>query len=134
MIFYVLRSLEKINKSYKFSFIWYNQLSSKEKSIFDKRHEIIELAGINRNIFKDILITEKIQFNGGQRAILWIWDSKEKNIIIKKDILKDLEVFSSTLLHELAHANSRASDTSLEFERELTNLLWIITVKALEHK
>ena len=46
--------IEKINKSYKFSFIWYNQLSSKEKSIFDKRHEIIELAGINRNIFKDI--------------------------------------------------------------------------------
>ena len=56
-----------------------------------------------------------------------VWQESTGTIIIKRDQLKNIENYVGTLLHEVAHAVSGASDVSREFESELTNLLGKIT-------
>jgi len=60
-----------------------------------------------------------------------LWEEFNQRIIIKRDQLKNLKSYAGTLLHEIAHARSGASDVSREFENELTKLLGIVSTKNL---
>ena len=59
---------------------------------------------------------------------LGVWEPLTGTIIILRSQLADLESYASTLLHETAHAVSRASDISREFEAMLTKFLGRITL------
>ena len=50
----------------------------------------------------------------------------------KRDQLRNLKDYAGTLLHEVAHVKSDASDISREFEQQLTSLIGTIIYKNLQ--
>lgn len=60
-----------------------------------------------------------------------IWEANPGRIIIKRDQLRDVQAYAGTLLHEVAHAISGASDLSEEFQGTLTQLLGKLAKGAL---
>jgi hypothetical protein len=60
-----------------------------------------------------------------------VWESREGRIVVKRDQLASLDAFAGTLLHEVAHAVSGASDVSEAFEDALTSELGSVADRAL---
>lgn len=120
------------NTSFKFNFVDEKDLTDKERLVFGKMENIFNLVGgMPRNV-KKVLISETMRINPvSYSEATGLWEEYEQRIIIKRDQLRTLELFSGTLLHEIAHATSRASDISQEFEFELTRLLGKISAKKL---
>ena len=81
------------------------------------------IGGRPKNV-KKILISETMRLEAmGYSEANGLWEEHNQRIIIKRTQLKDLKSYAGTLLHEIAHATSGASDVSREFENELTSLL-----------
>lgn len=115
------------NDNFKFKFIDANKLNKKEREIFDKTEEILDLIGGKPRNVKKILISETMRLDSSFSEASGLWDGT--SIIIKRDQLKNLKDYAGTLLHETAHAISGASDVSREFELELTRLIGIVSAK-----
>ncbi len=112
------------NDSFEFKFIEPHLLSSAEKVIYDSIPRIVKLIGSLPENIKHIKISEtmRMETNAFVEAA-GLWDPSSSSIIIKRTQLKNLEEFAGTLLHEIGHARSGASDVSSEFEKSLTELL-----------
>lgn len=131
-----IRDLERYtsewNDSFEFKFVDEKKLSKKEKEIFSKKDDIFKLIGGKPSKIKKILISETMRLETqGYDEASGVWEEDEKRIIIKRTQLKSLVSFAGTLLHETAHAISGASDITIEFENELTELLGKISEKNL---
>ena len=112
------------NESFRFEFINENNLTKKEREVFNQTDAIFKVIGGRPKAIKEIRISRTMRaetFNN--REARGIWEGDTGRIIIKRDQLKDLQAYASTLLHETAHATSGASDISEEFEGALTMLL-----------
>jgi len=121
------------NDSFEFKFVDEKKLSKKEKEIFSKKDEVFKLIGGKPSKIKKILISETMRLETqGYDEASGVWEEDEKRIIIKRTQLKNLISFAGTLLHETAHAISGASDITIEFENELTELLGRISEKNLD--
>jgi len=123
-----IRDLEQYvrewNDSFEFKFVDEKDLTKKEKEIFSKTNRIFELIGGRPKNVKKIVISETMRLeNMGYHEAEGIWEEHNQRIIIKRNQLKDLSSYAGTLLHEVGHAISGASDVSREFENELTSLL-----------
>lgn len=123
-----IRDLEEYasqwNDSFEFKFVSESSLSKKEKEIFSKKDDILNLIGGKPAKVKEILISETMRLETqGYDEACGVWEEHKNRIIIKREQLKDIVSFAGTLLHESAHAISNASDITLEFENELTVLL-----------
>ena len=55
-----------------------------------------------------------------------IWEPSTGRIIIKREMLRSLLDYAGTLLHEVAHVRSGASDISSGFEDELTSIIGLV--------
>lgn len=132
-----IRDLEEFqmewNKSFEFQFVNLKDLTAQEKIIYNQTENILNLIGGKPTKVKKIMISETMRLEGFQEAV-GLWEEFKNRIIIKRSQLKSLAMYAGTLLHELAHARSDASDISSEFEGELTKLLGIISSNALNHK
>lgn len=110
------------NESFEFTFVSPDKLRPAERSVFDATPRILALiGGLPRNV-KDIKISETMRmesFSFEEAEGLW----SSPNIIIKRTVLRSLEHYAGTLLHEIAHAQSGAEDVTREFEMSLTDLL-----------
>jgi hypothetical protein len=111
------------NDSFKFKFINEKQLNKLEKEIFSKTNSIFNLIGGKPRIIKNIFISETMRLENTGFAAVGIWDPTNNQIVIKRDQLKSLKLYAGTLLHEVAHAISGASDVSREFESELSRII-----------
>lgn len=121
------------NDSFEFKFVDEKKLTKKEKEIFSKKDEIFKLIGGKPSKIKKILVSETMRLETqGYDEASGVWEEDEKRIIIKRTQLKDIVSFAGTLLHETAHAISGASDITIEFENELTELLGKISEKNLD--
>lgn len=109
------------NDNFKFKFVDLEKLSKQEKDLFEKTNKIFDLIGGKPKQIKQVLISETMRPDSTFNEASGLWDGR--NIIIKRNQLKNLKSYAGTLLHETAHALSGASDVSREFELELTNLL-----------
>ncbi|MFZ0591315.1 MAG: hypothetical protein WAM39_12595 [Bryobacteraceae bacterium] len=120
------------NQSFKFQFVNEKDLTRKERDIFRQTDTIFKLVGGKPRVIKEILISSTMRTEAGNhREANGIWEANSGRIIIKRDQLKDLEAYAGTLLHEIAHAASGASDVSEEFEGALTQLLGTLAKNAL---
>jgi len=119
------------NESFEYEFIKEPNLSEKELKIFKRTEEIISLIGKRPSNVREILISKSMRPDFTDSDPSGVWESHNNRIIIKKSMLKNLESYSGTLLHEIAHASSRAEDSSREFENELTEFLGKIANKVL---
>jgi len=121
------------NESFEFKFVNEKDLSKSEKEVFNKTKDILDLIGGKPENVKKILISETMRLEAmGYSEASGLWEGYNQRIIIKRDQLKNLESYAGTLLHEIAHAISGASDISKEFENELINLLGKVSIENLK--
>ncbi|WIL38843.1 ATP-binding protein [Kurthia sp. YJT4] len=121
------------NKNFKFEFVDIESLTNKEKKIFQTKNQILNWFPKNINVFNDILISNTMRpdmFTHGDTLGVWIPSSKQ--IIIRRDQLKNMESFTGTLIHELIHAYTNTDDKTIEFEIELTNIIGQLAALILE--
>ncbi len=112
------------NDSFEFKFMEPHQLSISEKRIYDCIPSITKLIGGLPENVKHIRISETMRMETYAFVeAAGLWEPSSSSIIIKRSQLRSLEEFAGTLLHEIGHARSGASDVSSEFEASLTELL-----------
>lgn len=122
--------IQEINESFQFKFVAIQNLMSEERKVFDLTDKIVSLVGISSGQLPKILISENMRVtNDGTEGV---WDPSLRAIVIKRSILRSLDGYSGTLLHEVAHAMSGADDCSRSFENVLTQYLGRISVNALQ--
>lgn len=110
------------NESFQFKFVSPSKLTPSERAIYEATTKILALIGGLPSNVKAIKISETMRMETYAFVeAVGLWDSP--SIIIKRTQLSSLEEYAGTLLHEVAHARSGASDISSEFERSLTELL-----------
>lgn len=119
--------VQERHDSFRFQFIEPDELTSQEKQVFDCTEDIFNLIGGRPWRVQNVLISEIMRPGD---AGLWY---EGKSIIVLRSQLKNIQNYAGTLLHEAAHAISRASDVSREFESELTRLLGKVASKALSN-
>ncbi|MCI0331231.1 MAG: ATP-binding protein [candidate division Zixibacteria bacterium] len=121
------------NESFEFKFVDAKGLSREERKVFEKTEAILNLIGGKPKKIKKIKISETMRMeNFGFKEASGLWEEDSGRVIIKRAQLRTLKDYAGTLLHEVAHAISGASDISSEFEEELTSLLGTIASKTLK--
>jgi hypothetical protein len=119
----------EIEESFKYKFINYNDLKSSEKAVYKSHKKIFKLVNLPSWNTPKILISETMRLTNDDTC--GVWDSTLNAIVIKRSQLTSIQTFSGTLLHELGHKLSGASDCTRLFEKKLTDYLGMITSKAL---
>lgn len=121
-----------LDESFEFRFVDPSRLTSEENLVFNATRHILALVGGQPRNVRDIRISEtmrKERLSFVEAAGLW--QSDTGTIIIKRQQLRNLEQYASTLLHEVAHAQSGAPDISSGFEQALTAMIGKICGKLL---
>src|SRR3990170_1650417 len=119
------------NENFEFKFIQVNNLNLLEKQNYSLLDEILGLIGGKPQNVHEILISETMQRDDyAFRPADGLQQGNQ--IIIKRSVLSDAKRLISVLLHEIAHAKSGATDATRAFEDELTNMLGVIGLKAIE--
>jgi hypothetical protein len=120
-------------KSFRFQFVAPDQLTPQERQIFEQTSLILKL--LNKPVLstrvKEICISETMRAALSVWGEKGVWIGKEGRIVIKRSQLHSLQSYTATLLHELAHALSNASDATTAFEEDLTELLGCMAAAAL---
>ena len=134
-----IRDLDQFYKEYEesfeFKFVEPHQLTEKERKFFEMTDKIVSLIGGKPKKIRQVKISETMRREfGSWGETTGVWDPITGTIIIRRSELESVERYAGTLLHEVAHALSRASDVSREFELELTKLLGKVAEKALERQ
>lgn len=120
------------NESFEFKFVELKDLTKEEREVFSKTDLILKLIGGKPKNVREILISETMRLETmGYSEASGLWEAHNQRIIIKRDQLKSLKLYSGTLLHEIAHAISGASDVSRDFENELTRIMGTISSNKL---
>ena len=121
------------NEKFEFDIINLNQLTVKEREIFNYKDAIINWFPKKSNLIKDIVLSNTMRPDNytGSDA-LGVWEPSTKRIIIKRSQLKNIQSFAGTLVHELIHAHTNTDDKTIEFENELTEMLGKLSTLILE--
>lgn len=113
--------VDEYNASFRYHFVEMEQLTPRERAVFDMTPKILTLVGLDSERLPAIRISETMRvipdFTRG------VWDRAVPAIIIKRSELASLAGFAATLLHEVAHATSGAVDATRAFEAVLTEYL-----------
>jgi hypothetical protein len=119
--------------SFVYHFLEPEELSSSELAVWGLWERTLALAGGRPRVVKEIRVsgTLRPQLGGGDRA-MGVWEADLGRIVIHKDALVSRQLFAGTLLHELAHARSDATDLTPDFEDGLTELLGIVAGNVLD--
>jgi hypothetical protein len=111
------------NESFEYDWVDEEQLSDKERNVWDRRHEILSLIDTCPDI-DEIRISSQMRVTGGTGwKVQGEWHSEDKSIVLHRSALQDLNRFAALLLHEVAHPRSGAKDQTREFEEALTEML-----------
>ncbi len=123
---------EEYKESFEFKFVEPNNLTEKEKEVFNMTDKIFSLIGGKPHKIKQVKISETMRREiGSIIEEVGYWDEATKTIIIKRCQLENIEEYAGTLLHETAHAIAGAGDVTREFELKLTELLGKVAKQAL---
>jgi hypothetical protein len=120
--------------SIEYKFVHENDLSPRERAVYQRWREIADLSGGLPRQFKELKVSETMRpsvTEGMHPAGLW--ESVPGRVIIHRPQLQSLEAFAGTLLHELTHARSGHDDVSRDFEEALTSLIGTLAARALPH-
>lgn len=128
--------VETRNDSFQYQFVEPSKLNDIECALFALTDQILALAGPSATKAPPVLISETMR-NTDVDKTLGAWDPSLRAIVIRRTQLKSFADYAGTLLHELAHARSGATDCTRRFEFELTTMLGLIaqrTLKGVTHK
>ena len=122
-------------ESFEYKFVDYNELTDTERGIIDETDRIFALIGGKPKMIKEIKISETMRKELGSFVDrLGVWDPVKNMIVIKRDTLSSLAIFSGTLLHEVSHAISGADDVTREFELKLSELIGKVVEEVLKRR
>jgi len=132
----IIRDLDEYrtewNESFEFKFIKEKDLTKQEIDVFSKTDLILKPIGGRPKNVKQIVISETMRLETmGYSEAVGLWEADNQRIIIKREQLRSLKLYAGTLLHEVAHAISGASDVSREFENELTKVIGTVSSNKL---
>ena len=118
--------LQEYHDSFHHSFIDSSELTPRERAVLAFADAILAMARVT--IKAPIVVSETMHVDEhGQTRGLWV----SGRIIILREVLSSLEEFAGVLLHEAAHAESGAPDSSRAFEDTLTDFLGRLVVSVL---
>ena len=124
---------ERWNDSFTFTFVDPDQLNIAERQCFELTTQAIAAAGVDPGDVgvNEVLISETMRLSERGDDIVGVFEPNLNRIVIRRDQLTSPEIYLGTLLHEVAHATSGATDASFEFETALTETLGLIAGKLL---
>lgn len=105
------------------SYVEPSELSLAEASVWVLKDIVLKCIGGMPDNIDAIRLAENIEFEDKHTLIQGICRWSEREIVICRATLNRKEEFLGVLLHELAHATSKAGDETRSFEQELTNML-----------
>jgi hypothetical protein len=122
----------KWNASFSFVFVDPRFMTPTERAVFGCTPDLSALVGADlRRRQVAVLISETMRLNETGNQVLGLWEQAERRIIIRRDQLSSLAGYAGTLLHEIGHMTSGATDGSLDFESELSRFLGMAAADAL---
>lgn len=123
------------NDSFSFDFVSIENLSTKEREVYDLTTDILNLVDGKPRIVRDIKISTTMRkdfFSEGETV--GVWEPSSGAIIILRKMLNSVKDYAGTLIHEAIHAKSGVSDISRNFEHELTVAIGQVCEKALNNR
>lgn len=132
-----IRDLERYrdewHDSFQFTFVSPENFTWAERQVWGELPAIFAARGGRPNRVMDVRVSETMRLMEGRyQEATGLWDENEGQIIVKRTELQSLARFAGTVLHEVSHAISGASDQSLEFEQALTQELGGIVARQLQ--
>lgn len=121
------------NDSFSFSLVDPADLTPAERRVHSLTEPAATVAGFDlaRLGVTDVLVSETMRLSETGHEVVGVWDPTSGRVIVRRDQLANPRSYCATLLHELGHARSHATDASLEFEVELTRIIGSVTTEAL---
>ena len=120
--------VESYNKSFQYQFVEPANLLPAERRVFDLTTQVLSLVEPDRTRHPTVRVSETLRVSMDRTA--GVWDGGLREIIIKRDQLRNVTDYAGTLLHEAAHAFSGAVDATREFELKLTEYLGRVVAAA----
>jgi hypothetical protein len=106
-------------------------LDAAERSVFDLTGDVLALIGRRRDEW-DIVVSETLHLTpDGTETAHGLYEPARRRIVINRRCLAATDLYLATLLHEIGHAITGATDLTAEFEDGLTNLLGTIGARAI---
>ena len=121
--------------SFKYEFVSQNNLTKKEKEIFDTVYEYVTtiFEQNDKETDVEVKISETIKLDESGQETLGVYDLLSNSIIIKRTTLQSIEKFAGVLVHEFTHYQTGYQDNSREFETELTNMIGLFISEKINY-
>ncbi|MGI8599977.1 MAG: hypothetical protein ACR2KB_12055 [Chitinophagaceae bacterium] len=120
------------NDSFSFEFVAIENLTDKEREVYNLTNDILNLVDGKPRIVKDIKISATMRKDFfAQSDTVGIWEPSTSSIIILRKMLNSIKDYAGVLIHEAIHAKSGLGDVSRNFEHELTVAIGQVCEKAL---
>jgi hypothetical protein len=107
------------------------QLDPAERNVLALAGQVLEIIGRRRGEWQ-VVVSEVLHLTpDGTETAHGLWEPAQRRIVINRRCLRSRELFVATLLHEIGHAITGATDLTAEFEDGLTDLLGTIGTRAV---
>jgi len=106
-------------------------LDPDERDVLDLTGQVLDMVGRRRDEWQ-VVVSETLHLTpDGTETAHGLWEPAQRRIVINRRCLNSPELFVATLLHEIGHAITGATDLTSEFEDGLTDLLGTVGTRAV---
>jgi hypothetical protein len=108
-----------------------SHLSDDERAVLDLAGDVLALVGRRRDEWA-VVVSETLHLTpDGTETAHGLWEPAQRRIVVHRSRLASVERFVATLLHEIGHAVTGATDLTASFEDGLTDLLGTVGTSAV---
>ncbi|MGI9559154.1 MAG: ATP-binding protein [Thermodesulfobacteriota bacterium] len=108
-----------------------SDLTSEEREVYRCKEKILDLFGGSPECVESIEIAEQRSMVNISASLKGTWQPNTGRIFLSRSLLKSLNQFVATFVHELVHAKTGHGDVSRDFESDLTEQIGVFGGDAL---
>jgi hypothetical protein len=102
--------------------------------VLDLAGDVLALVGRRRDEW-DVVVSATLHLTpDGTETAHGLWDPAQRRIVVHRSCLRSEVLFVATLLHEIGHAVTGATDLTAAFEDGLTDLLGTVGTRAVTRR